>query len=355
MKARDITEISGDPQHSRLREQIEQNTVRSRDEMLEGSWWHSIDLGNGRVTPGVHPLAELRENYERLGLPDDLSGQRLLDVGCWDGFYSFEAERHGAQVVAVDCWRPENFLRARQELSSRVDFHELSVYDIGRDQLGVFDIVLFLGVLYHLRHPLLGLEQICEVTGGTALISSHIIDGFYHSPQPVMEFYEVDELGGQYDNWWGPNIDCLIRMVRAAGFARAEVVHREETRVLIRAMRQWDDRPGEPVPSLEIVEIVNAASLDHVFPYQGRRAFVSIRLAGHRDALSRQDVRVEIGGFGINPVYVGPWIGPYPADHLQINAPIPPGLRPGPAEVRVWCRDQESQVMSIDLAPGTRW
>jgi tRNA (mo5U34)-methyltransferase len=353
MKAGDMTGIVDETQ--RLREQIERNTTRSREEMLEGSWWHSIDLGDGLVTPGVHPLTELHENYRRLLLPSDLTGKRLLDVGCWDGFYSFEAERRGAEVAAVDCWRPENFFRAHQALSSKVDFQELSVYDLSMDRLGTFDIVLFLGVLYHLRHPLLGLEQICEVTRDVALISSHIIDGFYQSPQPVMEFYEVDELGGQYDNWWGPNIDCLTRMIRAAGFASAEVLNREETRVLIRASRRWNDRPMEPVPSLEIVDIVNAASLDHVFPHRGRRGFVSIRLAGLSGAVTRQDLRVEIGGFGINPVYVGPWIGPYPAEQLQINAPIPPGLLPGPVDVRVWHHDQESQAVTINLEPGSRW
>lgn len=355
MKVRELSDNAEGPQHQQLRRQIERNTTRSREEMLEGSWWHSIDLGDGHITPGVHPLTELKENYRRLGLPDQLSGKRLLDVGCWDGFYSFEAERHGATVVAVDCWRPENFFLARQALASTVEFHELSVYDIDQDRIGAFDIVIFLGVLYHLRHPLLGLEQICEVTRDYALISSHITDGFYHSSQPVMEFYEVDELGGQYDNWWGPNIDCLIRMVRAAGFVRAEILHREETRVLLRASRHWNDRPAEAVPSLEIVDIVNAASLDHVFPHRGRQAFVSIRVAGLPEGARRDDVRVEIGGFGANPVYVGPWIGPYPAEQRQINVPVPPGLRPGPVDVRVWHHDRESPLARIELIEGSRW
>ena len=118
-----------------------------------GSWWHSIDLGHGQVTPGAHSLEELNGIYARFNLPDDLSGKRFLDVGCWDGFYSFEAERHGAEVVAVDCWRPENFFIARRALQSKVEFREMSVYELSREALGSFDIVLFHGVLYHLRHP----------------------------------------------------------------------------------------------------------------------------------------------------------------------------------------------------------
>lgn len=355
MADKEIFELAAGQDGAELRGQIERNTAWSRAEMLGGSWWHSIDLGDGFVTPGIHPLAGLREYYDRLQLPDDLTGRSLLDIGCWDGFYSFESERRGARVVSVDCWRPANYFRARQALGSPAEFHELSVYDVTRERLGSFDIVLFLGVLYHLRHPLLGLEQVCEVTRDFAVISSHVIDGFYHSPHPVMEFYEVDELGGQYDNWWGPNVDCLTRMIRAAGFARTELLHQEETRAIIKAWRNWDDRPDERHPSLEIVDIVNAGSLDQFFPHRGRHAFISIRITGLPLEARRDEVRVEIGGFGINPVYVGPWIGPYPGDQLQINVPIPPGLTPGPAGVRVWRHDRQSQVVTIDLVPGTTW
>src|SRR2546425_135288 len=83
---------------------------------------------------------------------------------------SFEAERHGAEVVAIDCWWPEKFFLAHRALNSRVAFHELSVYELSRERLGAFDIVLFLGVLYHLRHPLLVLERVCEMTHETAVI-----------------------------------------------------------------------------------------------------------------------------------------------------------------------------------------
>jgi len=108
-----------------IRKDIDQIAAEQREKLLGGSWWHSIDLGDGTITPGVHSIEELRENYGRFGLPDDLTGKRLLDVGCWDGFYSFESERRGASVVAVDCWRPENFFLARKALASSVEFREL--------------------------------------------------------------------------------------------------------------------------------------------------------------------------------------------------------------------------------------
>src|SRR5215218_9171267 len=107
-----------------IRQAINQTADRQREALQASGWWHSIDLGDGQVTPGAHELSELKENYERFGLPDDLTGKRVFDIGCWDGFYSFEAERHGAEVVAMDCWRPENFFLAREALNSKVEFHE---------------------------------------------------------------------------------------------------------------------------------------------------------------------------------------------------------------------------------------
>ena len=95
-----------------LREAVNRSGRAQHAEILEGKWWHSIDLGNGQVTSGVHSLEELQDNFRHFGLPEDLRGARVLDLGCWDGFYSFEAERRGAKVVAVDCWTPENFFRA---------------------------------------------------------------------------------------------------------------------------------------------------------------------------------------------------------------------------------------------------
>ena len=239
------------PETGGIDDVLRQQTSADRAALESGAWWHTIDLGGGRVTAGIHSAEQLSRLYAGLDLPDDLSGKRLLDVGCWDGFYSFEAERHGAHVTAVDCFRPENFFTAHEALHSLVDFREMSVYELRRDTIGSFDVVLFLGVIYHLRHPLLGLERICDVTTDVALIESHVIGGC--SRKPAMRFYEVDELAGQYDNWWGPDVDCLVRMARAAGFVDAVVLRVAEGRALIKASRNWHDwLSTEDRPSLEI-------------------------------------------------------------------------------------------------------
>jgi tRNA (mo5U34)-methyltransferase len=322
--------------------------------MAAGSWWHSIDLGNGVVTPGVHPIEELRDNFARFRLPDDLRGKSLLDIGCWDGFYSFEAERRGARVTAVDCWRPENFFRARAALQSPIEFHELSVYDVNKAALGSFDIVFFLGVLYHLRHPLLALEQVCEVTRDFAVIETHVIDNLFDARNPVMEFYEFDELGGQYDNWWGPNVECLTKMARAAGFVRVELLRQEQTRATIKACRRWADKPASESPTLHIRDCFNAVTIERRFPRSGRHAFLAILVEGLPATVRRWEVRVELGGFGAQPIYVGPSGNPAHANLVQINTPIPPGLDPGPAELSIWCESARSAPITIELIEGTR-
>ena len=290
----------------KIRKDLNEIAALQQAELVSGAWWHSIDLGHGNITRGVHTIEELRDNYAKFDLPEDLKGKRLLDLGCWDGFYSFESEKHGAEVTAVDCWRPENFFKAKESLNSRVEFHEMSVYEVSREKLGSFDIVFFLGVLYHLRHPLLALEQVCEVTREIAIIETHIIDNVFPTEHPIMEFYEFDELGGQYDNWWGPNIECLTRMTRSAGFVRIDMLGREPTRATIKAYRRWNDKPANMSSALRIKDVFNAVTIDHHFPRRGRHAFLMILVEGLSSQARRWELRVEIGGFGAHPNYVGP-------------------------------------------------
>lgn len=338
-----------------LREHVRQIGIEQTQMLLSGSWWHSIDLGNGQVTPGVHSLSEMQTLYQALELPEDLTGRSLLDIGCWDGFYTFETERHGAHVTAVDCWRPSNFFTARQVLNSKAEFHELNVYDIRKAKIGAFDIVLFMGVLYHLRHPLLALERVCEVTRDFAIIESHIIDKMREADEPVMEFYEFDELGGQYDNWWAPNVECMAQMARSAGFARVELLYRTETRAALKAYRKWNDKPESVHPGLVIRDVINASTYDHRFPRSGPHSFLSIWVEGLPKTARRWDTRVEVGGFGIHPAYVGPPGDPQYSNLTQINAPMPPGLNLGQVLMRVWHDGKLSNDFAIELIEGSPW
>ena len=118
-------------------------------------WYHSMEFPGGDKIEGYNPLSVLRERYAEMNLPDDLTGQRVLDIGAWDGWFSFEMERHGAQVTAVDLVALPNFEYAHQRKQSQVRYIVEDVVNLPRHNLGQFDYTLFLGVLYHVRHPLL--------------------------------------------------------------------------------------------------------------------------------------------------------------------------------------------------------
>jgi len=200
------------------------------DELAKTGWYHSMELPSG-VIPGFMSLDELRQRWSQFPLPDDLTGARLLDIGTWDGWFAFEAERRGAEVVAVDIAAQENFYHAHRERRSSVRYEVCEVYKLPELQLGTFDYTLFLGVLYHLRHPLRALEIVCALTKQLAVVDSFIVldeGGENHSPIPWMEFYETHgtrQPGGQLG---GTNATLPARTLPVAGF-RARGIHGHQT------------------------------------------------------------------------------------------------------------------------------
>src|SRR5437773_2206040 len=223
-----------------------------RREVAATKWWHTIDLGHGTVTPGIDPssarLAELQ-------VPDDLTGLTVLDVGAWDGFFSFEAERRGARrVLATDyyCWSgpglgtKAGFELARRALGSRVEDLEIDVPDLTPERVGVFDVVLFLGVLYHLRNPLLALERVFSVTGRHLILETHV--DMLHCFRPACAFYPGDELNRDPTNWFGPNSTAVVGMLKAVGFGRVAVVHWPRALPLRLARAVWQAAAGRARP-----------------------------------------------------------------------------------------------------------
>jgi tRNA (mo5U34)-methyltransferase len=226
-------------------------------------WWHSIDLGQGVVTPGHKTPEVLRAELEAQRWPD-LRGKTVLDVGAWDGFFSFEAERKGARrVVALDhyvwsldhartgpycqkcsdegvpvrpfhtlpdLFRPDTlpgkrgFDLAREALRSRAEPVVGDFMGMDLAPLGAFDVVLFLGVLYHMPHPLAALERVCRLTKELAVVETEAVALPGFEDRAVCEFFEGDELGADPTNWWAPNAKALEGLCRAAGFRRAEVL-----------------------------------------------------------------------------------------------------------------------------------
>src|SRR6201986_4321238 len=172
--------------------------------------YQSIDLPDGSVLPGLQTVEHLRWRLELFKLPHDLRGKRVLDIGAWDGWFSFECERRGAKVTAVDCVALNTFLEARELLGSKVEYLTLDVGELSAVKLGTFDIVLFFGVLYHLRHPLLGLEKVVELCTDLALIESFVIAPESRTIPAWMDFYERTELGGKTDTCRGPSREALL-------------------------------------------------------------------------------------------------------------------------------------------------
>jgi len=194
-------------------------------------WYHTIDLGRGIVTKGVDNTPE---RLARVRLPEDLSGRSVLDIGAWDGFFSFEAERrHASRVVASDyyAWHgvgwgtgdgKAGFELARDALDSRVEDINLDVMNLTAEGVGSFDVVLFLGVLYHLPDPLLALKRVASVTSDLLILET-VVD-MVGVRRPAAAFYPGRELNGDPTNWWGPNHAAVTGMLLSVGFKRVEQI-----------------------------------------------------------------------------------------------------------------------------------
>jgi len=214
-------------------------TTEEKHRLVMGrEWYHSIQIEPGLVTPGRKTARELSAMVERIGLPSSLDGLSVLDIGAWDGFFSFEAERRGARrVVAYDLPPADTFgfATAKAALGSRVEYVQGSVYDLSPGVVGTFDVVLFLGVLYHLRYPLLALDRIREVCDGYMLLETQYLDECLVladgrrvtlegiDPRlvdvPLYRFYRSDELhAGDFSNWFSPNRRAIEDGLWTAGF-----------------------------------------------------------------------------------------------------------------------------------------
>jgi tRNA (mo5U34)-methyltransferase len=248
--------------------------IRRRAEAL-GPWFHNLDLKGVRTAPdhflGDYPAVKFKGFADVI--PGDLTGKSVLDIGCNGGFYSIEMKRRGAErVVAVD--HDEDYLAqarfAAGVLGAEIEFRQLSVYDVAR--LGErFDLVVFMGVFYHLRHPLLALDLIHEHVADDLILFQSMQRGsnevsavredypfeerahFDEPGYPKMHFIEK-AYAGDPTNWWTPNRACTEAMLRSAGFAI--VAHPEEEVFLCRRAEpdEWAGavypaRTGDGAPS----------------------------------------------------------------------------------------------------------
>jgi len=206
-------------------------------------WGHSIQLPFGIVTPGK--VMRNLDTIKCLQLPQQLTGKSVLDIGAWDGYYSFECEKRGACVLAIDnlnrlkkddeiCFQSQGnrgFEVAKEILGSKVEFREMDVYQIDKDLIGRFDIVLFLGVLYHLKHPLLALEKIAQVVEKEIYIETEFIRTPFIN-RPIVEYLEHCYLNEDPTNHCRPNASWLKKSLFDLGFSSFEVLYKTPVSIL---------------------------------------------------------------------------------------------------------------------------
>jgi tRNA (mo5U34)-methyltransferase len=252
--------------------------LRERVEALK-PWFHNMDLGGIQTAPD-HFLGDYPNfKFQRFAahLPKDLDGKSVLDIGCNAGFYSMEMKRRGAgRVLGIDSddrYLAQGSLAAEALGYDDIEFRNLSVYDVGA--LGEkFDVVIFMGVLYHLRHPLLALDLIHEHVAGDMLIFQSLQRGstdiaevpenhpFYvpgtHEPPPYFDepgypklHFVEREYADDWTNWWIPNRACAEAMLRSAGFS-IETRAEDEVYICRRAEKpyaNWGENAGAVYPA----------------------------------------------------------------------------------------------------------
>jgi tRNA (mo5U34)-methyltransferase len=215
-------------------------------------WYHTIDLGNGIVTPGFYDHRPYLKYY---GIPENLQGKTVLDIGAASGFFSFEFERRGARVTAIDLpeWFDHDFGPeyqfdrtdengqvylhqpfdiAREALRSKVRKQHINIYDISPKTVGVHDLAFCGSLLIHLTDPIKALWNIAEVTREKAIIAMVVSKEEAERPIALMIGHQ------QGDGWWIPTRACLELMAVSAGFMGIEWV----------SEFQLDYRDGSPGP-----------------------------------------------------------------------------------------------------------
>jgi tRNA (mo5U34)-methyltransferase len=233
-----------------------------------GPWFHNLDLRGVKTAPdhflGDYPALKWRQFAE--AVPGDLTGRTVLDIGCNGGFYALEMKRRGAErVIGIDS--DETYLAqarfAAEVVGADIEFRNLSVYDVAAlDER--FDLVLFMGVLYHLRHPLLALDLIREHVARDLMLFQTMLRGssaieemaenYPFSEHAVFErpgaprlFFVEHRFAGDPTNWWIPNAACAEAMLRSAGF---EILQRPEEEVWLCGRGERPEWSGAVYPAV---------------------------------------------------------------------------------------------------------
>jgi len=188
-------------------------------------------------------------------------------------------------------------------------------------------------VLYHLKHPLLALEKVCALSTDLAIVSSFTIDDYRRplpdilSDLPRLDFYETDELGGQLDNWFGPNLACLMALCRAAGFARVGLLDISGQSATVACYRKWLPLASSPNAAAgpRLLSATNARSCGINFQSLASEEQIACWFELEETSMARESVKPEVGGYGVPCLHLSKQAG----NAWQCNFRLPPGLTPG--------------------------
>jgi tRNA (mo5U34)-methyltransferase len=239
--------------HSSVEGSVRDQPREDARELIASSdfvWHQRFKLEDGIYTPGTHDIEWL---MDAAGVPRDLSRRAVLDVGTSNGGAAFVAERRGAaRVVALDLYPPDwfGFDRLARFLDSRVEYVQGTVYELPKVVEGRFDDMLFLGVLYHLRQPLLALDALRAVASGTVnvYLETAVVDAELpqQGPASLVRFYCSDELGSDASNWFAPTVRTLKQWCASSGYEVISCEGIPQGSLPERAIARLRVEPGDP-------------------------------------------------------------------------------------------------------------
>ena len=209
---------------------MENNDASIKNSINSVNWFHSFDFNDGLIINGIKSI-DIQKAEAEIIFPTRLDGMSVLDIGAWDGYFSFEAEQRGAdRVLSTDhfCWSGpgwgtrDGFDLMHTHLGSKVEAKDIDVLDLSPGKLGQFDLVLFLGVMYHVKDPYACLEAAAAMCADHLVIET--VTALHHEDLPSMRLYRPGELGNDPTNFWAPNLPALEVMLNSFGFKRLKAI-----------------------------------------------------------------------------------------------------------------------------------
>jgi tRNA (mo5U34)-methyltransferase len=197
------------------------------DKVKSHYWFHSINLGQGIVTPGIKTRAEIAQEAKAIFDLVSVEGRSVVDIGAWNGGFTVEAKRRGAgRLLAVDdyAWThsdlrgKETFDLVMSRLGIDVETKQMDVVEVSAENIGCWQVTLFLGVFYHLVDPIAALRRLAEITEEVLILETHL--ELRDLSTPAMAFFPERELNGDPTNWWAPNAPAIEAMLKVFGFGK---------------------------------------------------------------------------------------------------------------------------------------